>query len=299
MVRVAWNSGITKHKTKPCLCGCGEFVKVHKYSRKNGKGFVYLVCDFIRGHGKRDVCGFNPEIHSPRLCACGCGMATTKFRGRFNRFIKSHENIGRAPWNKGKQFSEASRIKMSLARLGREPANKAHIDLSKLYQLYVIDKKTISQVSKILNISKDAIKNRLRFLEWSRTTKESCALPEFKETMRKLRIKTLTSQKVIGTPNKLEKTVYNTLDEFGVKYQKQVSLFDKFVVDVLFPECRLVLEIFGRYWHENPKIRKKDYSKKRYLEKCGYSVEEIWDNEIKKEGVQPILQKVLRKYSLV
>lgn len=65
--------------------------------------------------------------------------------------------------------------------------------------------------------------------------------------MRQIRIKTLISKPVLESPNRLEQAVYNTLDELGVFYQKQVPLFNKFVVDILFPQNNLVLEIFGRY----------------------------------------------------
>lgn len=116
--------------------------------------------------------------------------------------------------------------------------------------------------------------------------------------MRRIRIKTLTSKPFIEYPNKLEKLIYNTLDKLGLSYQKQVPLFGKFVVDVLFPKHNLVLEIFGRYWHELPVNVKKDFSKRRYLVKCGYRVEEIWDDEVKRVGAEPTIRKVLNKYNL-
>lgn len=299
MARIAWNKGITTHKPKLCLCGCGEFVKVYKYPKKQGEGFTYVVNNFIKGHSKRGVGGFNAQIYSPRLCACGCGKITKKFRGRFNRFIKGHENIKRTPWNKGKVFSEIVRKKMSLARIGKEPPNKINIDLEKLHKLYIQETKTISVVSRELNVPSDAIKNRLQKLGWSRSTKESCSTDMFKEKMRQIRIKTLTSQKMIETPNKLEQLVYSSIDKFSIPYKKQVSLFGKFVVDVLFPEKFLVLEIFGRYWHDKSEVRKKDISKKKYLEKCGYKVEELWDDKIKRNNINLLLRDIFQKYNLI
>ena len=70
------------------------------------------------------------------------------------------------------------------------------------------------------------------------------------------------------------------------------------MVDALFPRQKLVLEIFGRYWHELPVNLKKDFSKKKYLEKCGYKVEEVWDYEIKKDGAFLPLQNILKKHNL-
>jgi very-short-patch-repair endonuclease len=298
-MRTAWNKGITKYQPKPCLCGCGELVSVHKYSQPQKKGFTYQINDFIKAHGKRGVGGFDPEIHTPRFCACGCGDMTNLFRGNSNRFIKGHENIGRNPWNKGGTFSEATRAKMSLARRGKEPANKIFIDRTKLHQLYVVDQKTAKEIAASLEIPYNAVKNRLRSLSMSRSLREASALPSFRDKMRVLRIEALTSKKTIATPNKLEKLVYDSLDSFSVSYQRQVALFNKFVVDAFFPQRKLVLEVFGRYWHENPKIMKKDHSKKQYLLKCGYPVEEIWDYEIKQQGVDVVLRRVLEKYSLI
>ncbi|MFA6135968.1 MAG: DUF559 domain-containing protein [Candidatus Paceibacterota bacterium] len=299
MNRIAWNKGRTKFRQKPCLCGCGNLVALHKYHYEGKSGFSYLVSDFIKGHQKRGVDGFNPNIHEPHLCECGCGKYTNKFRGRFNKFIKGHENIGRIPWNKNGSFSEASKKRMSLARLGKEPANKEFIDSDKLFRFYVSDKKSAREVSKILNISYDSVKNRLRNFGWSRTTKETCSEQNFKDKMRRIRISFLSSDKKIDSPNKLEKTVYDYLDRNNIFYKKQVPLFNKFVVDVLFPKNNVVLEIFGRYWHTMPKIVNKDISKKKYLEKCGYRVEEIWDYEIKNNGLDKTIDRVIRKYSLI
>lgn len=236
MKRIAWNKGVTKLKPHPCFCGCGIYVVLHKYLKKDGNTFSYQVSRFIKGHEKRGINGFNSKIHSPKICLCGCELKTNKNGNRYRDFIKGHENIGRVAWNRGKEFSEITRHKMSLARLGKEPANKAQINARQLHNLYVLNKKTISQVSGILHISKDSVKNRLQFLGWSRNTKESCSTPEFKERMRRIRIKTLSSGKAIASPNKLEKLIYDSIDKFGLEYKKQFPLLNKFVVDAFFPQ---------------------------------------------------------------
>jgi very-short-patch-repair endonuclease len=298
MVKIAWDKGVTIMKLKPCLCGCGELLPIHQYPRKSGHSYSYTINKFIKGHEKRGAGGFNPEVHAPRLCLCGCGMWTKKAGGRFNRYIEGHENRGRTAWNKGRPFPASSRFKMRLARLGKEPANKVNIDLNKLHELYVDNRSTASEVSKILNVPVDAVKNRLRALGWSRPTKESCSTEEFKDRMRKIRVDILSSNKKVASPNHLEQTVYEAIDKLGIYYIKQAPLFGKFVVDAFFPQRNLILEIFGRYWHEMPKIVKKDASKKKYLEKCGYHVEEVWDYEIKKYGINAVLSNLSRKYHL-
>lgn len=284
---------MAKELKKLCLCGCKEVLPVHWY--KNGP----RVFKFIKEHARRGVGGFDPSVHNPRICACGCGERTNKVGSKYRYFIKGHENNGRTPWNKGKPFSFKSRQKMSIAHLGKKPANKAFVDIEKLYHLYVKEKKNSRHVAQELGVSYDAVKNRLREFGWARSTKESCSSTEFKEQMRQIRIKTLISKPVVESPNKLERVVYDALDNLGPSYKKQIPLFNKFVVDVLFPKNKLVLEIFGRYWHEMSINKKKDFSKKRYLIKCGYKVEEIWDYEIKQSGIEPILQKVFKKYNII
>jgi len=299
MGRVPWNKGITNVKPKPCLCGCGELVKVHKYQSAHKKGYTYLANKYIKGHGKRGVNGFDSAIHLPRSCQCGCGQKTKKFRGKFNRFIKGHENIGRTPWNKGIPFSEKSRKKMSNSHLGKIPANKVALDKKKLHTYYILEKKSAATIARIMNTSYDSVKNRLREFGWARTTKEACSLDEFRNKMRIIRVKELSSNKKLQTPNKLEKMVYTELDTYDVQYEKQAPLFGKFVVDVLFPEEKIILEIFGKYWHTMPQNIKKDKSKKKYLEKCGYEVVELWDYQIYEKGISKAIKDFVKKYNLI
>jgi len=297
-MRIAWNKGLSKIKSKLCECGCGQLLAVHKYTKKNG-GFSYQVFKFIKGHAERGADGFNSEIHNSRMCACGCSNLTNKNGGRYYKFIKGHENIGRKPWNKGGAFTIESRRKMSISRLGKEPWNKVHVDPKQLYNFYTIKGMTASQISNMLDISKDVVKNNIRLLEISRTTKESCSTEEFKSRMRNIRIKYLSSNKAVENPNKLERLVYDTIDRLGVKYEKQKPLFNKFVVDAFFSQKNLVLEIFGKYWHQLPINVKKDYSKKKYLEKCGFKVEEIWDEDIKRKGAESVVREILINYGII
>ena len=106
--KIAWNKGITKYAPRLCLCGCGEYVKLHIYPKKDG-GSGYSVNKFIQAHAKRGVNGFDPKKHTPQKCLCGCGDYTKKAKNRdfYGRYIRGHENIGRMAWNKGKSFSIA------------------------------------------------------------------------------------------------------------------------------------------------------------------------------------------------
>lgn len=298
MKRIAWNKGLTKFKPHPCFCGCGADVKLHKYPKKNNGGFSYSVNRFIKGHGKRGIGGFNPQVHSPKLCLCGCGKNTNKFKGRYNRYVKGHENRGRTTWNKGKSFSNESRKKMSLARIGKEPANKVPVDLNKVKELYFDKMLTRQETGRLLGVSANIVKKRVGLLRGGKLDNPYHS-PEFIRRMRKIGTELFKRWEDRKGPNKLEQLVYSILDGYPIEYQKQVPLFGMFVVDAFFSKQKLILEIFGDYWHRAPRTVQKDKWKKRFLQNRGYQIEEIWEHEIKQNGAGPVLNKFMAKYNLI
>jgi len=291
-----WNKGKTKVKPKLCLCGCGQYLKVHKYLRKDGRSFDYQVFKFIKRHAKRGVNGYNPEIHEPRKCACGCGQFTNKRGDIYYSFIKGHENIGKIPWNKGKEFSKEVRKKMSLAKIGVEPINKQKVDMEELYRLYVKEKKNGSEIAKIMDLSINVVKNRIRGKIWARTTKESCSSVSFKARMRELQVDRLSYLSKVGRNriNNLERRLYDGLEKYKIKYIPQYPMYNKFVVDAYLPKYNVVVEAFGGYWHTRPGAHKKDVSKKLYLEKCGHKVIELWEDEINSD-IDNCINKIIKQ----
>ena len=117
--------------------------------------------------------------------------------------------------------------------------------------------------------------------------------------MRKIGVESFKKWEHREGPNKLEQLVYSTLDNYEIKYQKQVPLFDKFVVDALFPEQKLILEIFGDYWHLQPRTLQKDAWKRKFLKNLGYRIEEIWEHDIKNKDVGLVLNEFIEKYNLI
>lgn len=268
---------------------------LHAYKSKNCP-ICYTAFSFVKGHHKRGIGGFNPKIHLPRLCECGCGQYTKKFNGKYNRFIKKHENIGRTAWNKNKPFSLESRKKMSIARLGKEPANKVSVDLNKVKELYFDKMLTRQEVAKILGISVRILKTRVQLLRGK--LEDPYHTPEFLERMRKVGMDLYKKWGHKKDPNKLEQLVYSSLDNYKINYRKQTPLFNKFVVDVFFPKQKLILEILGDFWHKYPERVLKDKLRKEFIQNQGYQIEEIWEHDIEKNGVNSVVGEFIKKHNL-
>ena len=94
-----------------------------------------------------------------------------------------------------------------------------------------------------------------------------------------------------GQPTSLELAGYAILDALGVKYEKQVEIGDKFIVDARMPDSAVIIQWDGDYWHGNPdfydelderqeKRRRLDHSQDAYLRTCGYRVLRFWEHEV-------------------
>jgi very-short-patch-repair endonuclease len=99
--------------------------------------------------------------------------------------------------------------------------------------------------------------------------------------------------------NKLEKAGAQIMNSLGVCYEEQVLIGSKFVVDVLIPQYKIVIQWDGDFWHGNPKIyqtfypiqesnKKRDHACNAYLAKCGYQVLRFWESDV---HIQPLWVK--------
>jgi very-short-patch-repair endonuclease len=115
-------------------------------------------------------------------------------------------------------------------------------------------------------------------------------------------------QAISATPNRLETAGYAVLDAIGVAYQRQAPMFDKFVVDALIPEHRIVVQWDGDYWHGNPdrfdvldaRQRRRsalDKSQDAYLKRCGYRVLRFWETTVHRSpaGVAEVIRSALQE----
>lgn len=92
-----------KPEPQLCLCGCGEYAN-------SGN-------EFIHGHNmKGRSCKVPPE---PQLCECGCG----EYAQSGNRFIRGHNSRvdgNMPPYSLGREVSEETREKLSIANSGKK-----------------------------------------------------------------------------------------------------------------------------------------------------------------------------------
>lgn len=109
-----------------------------------------------------------------------------------------------------------------------------------------------------------------------------------------------------GGPSKLEKNVLSYLRAYGFVGNRKIG---RYIVDMLNINQRIIIEVYGDYWHANPLIYKGDAyikairktaaqkwaydtKRQRYLEKLGYKVYIIWEKDINEHGIAKILNSL-------
>jgi len=101
----------------------------------------------------------------------------------------------------------------------------------------------------------------------------------------------------MGTPTKLELKLFSILDELQVDYEQYAIIKPKFIVDVRIGN--LIIQADGDWWHGHPRFdppnerqikqQKRDRAQDKYLAKCGFAVERIWESDMVLEIVWSIL----------
>jgi len=124
-----------------------------------------------------------------KLCKCGCGQKTVfnKNSKQFNMFIKGHSNkgkihsaetrnkisvrlSGKVPWNKGAPASEESKLKNSMAHIGREHSEESKRKISENNAKTMLGKNWSKEVKQKIRESrlgkKASAETRLKMREW-------------------------------------------------------------------------------------------------------------------------------------
>lgn len=94
-------------------------------------------------------------------------------------------------------------------------------------------------------------------------------------------------------PTSLEIALYKTLLSLGIPFERQKLINNRFIVDAYIPECNLVIEADGEYWHSLLKVVHKDKAENAYLSKCGYKVLRLSERSIYSGNHLEALKEVL------
>lgn len=107
-----------------------------------------------------------------------------------------------------------------------------------------------------------------------------------------------------------EKIVFDILNELDVYFVQEYRACGRYISDFYIPDRNLIIEVFGDYWHSNPrkygygyknlsniqrKIKHKDSIKLRRMAKEKYSIMIIWEFDavhLSEEVRQRIIKKI-------
>lgn len=240
---------------------CDYCKKEFSHTNKKKK---YCSNDCLSNDFKTRLAGKNnPNYrHGPKHCQ-DCGAQLSKNAKKWCLSCRSKNQTGNKNPFFGKKHSKEFKLKMSetwhLYRNNAHWINRKHSDKSK-------EKMSASQKEFWKNSSPEQQNARLQALA------DACITQlNFKPTVPENRIAAI-------------------LDQKGIKYQRNVPLYGKFIVDFLLDDGRIV-EVFGDYWHGNPakyptpdktqlRQQHKDKSRLAYLKKCKREVIVIWENRV-------------------
>lgn len=98
-------------------------------------------------------------------------------------------------------------------------------------------------------------------------------------------------------PNNLEISIMNILNKLYPNRFEYSEFVEGLFPDFIDKKNKIIIEIFGEYWHKNKKSIKWyhiESKRKEYFESKGYRILILWENEIKKD-LEKIKEKI-RKF---
>lgn len=94
----------------------------------------------------------------------------------------------------------------------------------------------------------------------------------------------------------IECSMANALMDAGIRYDEQVLMFDKFLVDFRLQDFPIIIQCDGEYWHDRPQVRGRDKGQDNYLSKSGFIVLRFTDKQIYKD-LKGCIRKIKRTIS--
>ena len=235
----------------------------------------------------------NNQYKVRTITCLGCGRAITK------RMPKNRKYCSLSCWRKSKHPERMTGKMVECEQCGK-----------KIYK-YKVNLKHKHHFCSLECANKWQGRDKLVFnckvcggeFKWSKSRIKSCN-PTYcsiecrnkdKDGRLKISIKGNLAQQNKKGLNKLELAGRKILQDLGIKFDEQVLMFSKFLVDVLIRNKLIVIQWDGVYWHSKTKRKQLDKSQDAYLNKCKYTVIRITDDQIKNnlEGVYDYIKRTV------
>ena len=243
-----------------CACSCGEYRK--KYDNKGRER------RFVKGHARRCDSEETRMKHSASIKKCwvinrdkmlnGTRKSAEKLRGcKLGPHTKEH-NLKISMTEKGKTISLETRLKQRESRLRyiKKHPEEAYKNSAKVGDIL----RGRKQSPNIVQAVRDRWKN-----------------PEYRE----MRLKQILKFK---SPNKPEKRMIDIVKRNNLPYKfvgDGALIINGYNPD--FANCngdKLLLEVFGDYWHNRPDWKERDEKRLKAFESLGYRTLVFWEHEI-------------------
>lgn len=110
-----------------------------------------------------------------------------------------------------------------------------------------------------------------------------------------IKVLLLNQQKVIKSihikPNKPEKILIKLLNKTNFRYVGNGKIMiNRFNPDFIDKKQKLIIELFGDYWHNLPGYKERDMRKLKIYKKYGYKTLIIWEHELK--NISKLMYKI-------
>jgi len=230
-----------------------------------------------------------------KYCACGCDL---KVKNN-NKFLKGHyiNILNRNCKRLGKTYEQiygiekAKDIKNKIANALKNKTIKPE-----QYENYENFCKNIGKAIKKRYINESHEHKLKRLKNWIEAGQKA-SFKTLPQRIAKMKSNTyperIFNNLLIELDQKVEEGYGKWIKKYNNVWYHQIDFFNKhrFVVDFLNPQKKIVVEIFGDYWHgrivrsilKDFQIRnmQNDIKKRKYIEKCGWKFIIIWESELK------------------
>ena len=204
------------------------------------------------------------------------------------RTVTRRKLDGYACWSKGltKENNESLRRMANNKERGRKISiglKKAYLEDRKIppSKIEGVSKKTGETIrrryreGKIKHWSKGLTKHTdKRIMKYSKMMLEGGAI----KAMRGLNLKPNKPERILNEIVKKNNLPFNYVGDGGIWFKGKNHSFNP---DFLSKNPKHIIEVFGDYWHNIPKAKKRDIERIETYSKYGYKVLVVWEHELK------------------